>query len=94
MFKPIKVKPLREYKIWVKYSDGVEGEVDLSNLNGNGVFEFWNDYKNFQNVHIGENGEIAWSDKIDICPDSVYMSITGKSPEELFPNLKEEDINA
>jgi hypothetical protein len=94
VFKPVKVKALANYKLWVKYSDGVEGEVDLSHLVGKGVFSLWDDYNAFQKVYIGSNGEIAWSDKVDICPDSIYMKITGKTPEELFPNLRKEVVYA
>ena len=90
MFKPLEVKALTNYKLWVKYSDGVEGEVDLSHLVEKGVFLLWNDYSAFQKVYIGDSGEIAWSDKVDICSDSIYMEITGKTPEELFVNLKKE----
>ncbi len=37
MFKPIAIKALSNYKIWIKYSDGVEGEVNLSYFAGKGV---------------------------------------------------------
>jgi len=49
-----------------------------------GVFALWNDYREFQKVHIGPSGEIAWNEEIDICPDAVYLKITGKRPEDLF----------
>ncbi|MCX7839868.1 MAG: DUF2442 domain-containing protein, partial [Anaerolineae bacterium] len=39
---PIEVKPLENYRIWLKYSDGREGIVDLSHLAGKGVFALWN----------------------------------------------------
>ena len=94
MFKPVEVKALPNYRIWIKYSDGVEGEVDLSHLAGKGVFALWSDYSAFEKVYIGSSGQIAWSDEIDICPDSLYIAITGKSPEELFANLKKEKVNA
>lgn len=94
MFKPVKVKALPDYKIWVKYSDGAEGEVDLSNLVGKGVFKLWNDHRAFQKVYIGSHGEIAWSDKIDLCPDAIYLEITGKTPEQVFPNLQTEEVDA
>ena len=94
MFKPAEVKALPNYRIWVKYSDGVQGEVDLSHLAGKGVFKLWNNYSAFEGVYIGSSGQIAWSDEIDICPDSIYMKITGKSPEELFTNLRKEKVNA
>lgn len=70
MFNPVEVKPLSNYKLCVKYSDGIEGEVDLSHLVGKGVFMLWDDYSTFEKVYIGSSGEIAWSDEVDICPDS------------------------
>jgi hypothetical protein len=94
MFKPIQVKALPNYKLWVKYADGVEGQVDLSHLAGKGIFSLWNDYRAFEQVYIGSGGAIAWTDKIDICPDAVYMKITGKTPEELFPSLQSEVVYA
>jgi len=94
MFRPTEAKTLENYKIWVKYGDGIEGTVDLSHLAGKGVFSLWNDYKEFEKVFISKSGAIAWTDQVDICPDSIYMQITGKSPEELFPALKNETINA
>lgn len=86
---PTEVKPLDNYQLWVKFSDGVGGIVDLSEFAGEGVFTLWDDYREFQKVHIGPNGEIAWSEQIDMCPDAIYLRITGKKPEELFPKLGE-----
>jgi len=84
MYKPVRVKPLPGYRIWLEYSDGVTGEVDLSHLIGRGVFRYWDDYTNFERVYIGRSGGIAWSDEIDLCPDSLYMRIVGKTARELF----------
>ena len=39
MIQPIFVEPRPGYRIWVQYSDGVAGEVDLSGLVGRGVFQ-------------------------------------------------------
>ncbi len=86
---PVEVKPLDNYRLWVKYLDGIEGVVDLSDLAGKGVFALWNDYREFEKVHIGPGGEIAWGDQIDLCPDSIYLKMTGKRPEDLFPRLRE-----
>jgi len=89
MPRAVEVKPLNNYRLWVKYSDGVEGVVDLSDLVGKGVFALWEDYQEFQKVHIGPSGEIVWGEEIDMCPDAVYLKITGKKPEDLFPRLRE-----
>lgn len=94
MVKPIQVKALPNYKLWIKYADGVEGEVDLSHLVGKGVFTLWNDYSAFEKVYIGTSRQIAWTDEIDLCPDAIYMQVTGKTPEELFPSLRTEVVSA
>ena len=94
MYKINKVKVLSDYKIWLKYSDDIEGIIDLSDLVGRGVFSEWNDYDKFKNVKIGSSGELIWQDEVDLCPDSLYMKITGKTAEELFPLLKREPIHA
>lgn len=87
MFKPVEVKALPGYKVWLRYADGTEGEVDLSPLAGRGVFTLWQDDAAFRNVHIGPHGQIAWNEEVEICPDSLYLRLTGKTPEEVFPNL-------
>lgn len=33
------------YKLALTFNDGVSGVVDLSDLKGKGVFEYWNDEK-------------------------------------------------
>ena len=41
MIRPVEVRPLPNYRIWLRYADGTEGEVDLSHLAGQGVFAVW-----------------------------------------------------
>ncbi|MGB7414026.1 MAG: DUF2442 domain-containing protein [Thermosynechococcaceae cyanobacterium] len=94
MLKPTSVKALANYRLWLRYSDGTEGEVDLSDIAGKGIFKSWDDYSAFESVHIGEYREIAWSDQIDLCPDTLYLRLIGKLPEEIFPNLQEISVNA
>ena len=88
MPKPVAVTALPKYKLRVEYADGVSGEVDLSHLVGKGVFAAWNDPTAFEAVGIGDSGQLAWSDEIDLCSDAIYLEITGKSAEDLFPSLK------
>lgn len=94
MIKPISVRALPNYRIHIAFSDGVAGEVDLSDLAGQGVFEAWKDPGFFEGVHLGTGRQIRWSEEIELCPDAVYMRLTGKTPEELFPRLKHENADA
>jgi len=94
VFRVVDVNPLPEFRLRLRYSDGVEGVVDLSHLAGKGVFRIWGNPGAFENVSIGSGGEIRWGDDVDICADAVYMELTGKPPDEVFPNLKRAGVNA
>lgn len=89
LIRPTTVLVLPNYRLYFEFSDGAKGNVDLSDLAGKGVFEIWNDYAFFQKVHIGDHREIKWNDDIELCADSLYLKLTGKSPEELFPRLRQ-----
>lgn len=86
MIKPTKVEPRDGYRIWLCYSDGVAGEIDLSKLAGHGVFKIWNDRGCFETVRITPYGAIAWGKDIELCPDALYIRLTGKSILKTIPD--------
>lgn len=94
MRKVIKFRALDGFCLELTFDDGMRGTVDLTNLAGKGVFAFWMDRKAFENIHIGSSGELSWGDRIDLCPDSLYLRATGKKPRDLFPLLNHEPIHA
>lgn len=94
MIKPLEAKAMPDYCLWIRFSDGVEGEVDLSALVGQGVFEAWKDPGAFKDVTIGPGRSLSWGDEIDLCADSLYLEITGKKPEEVFEKLRTAEVNA
>lgn len=80
MIKPVEVKSLSKYVIWVKFQDGIEGEADLSDSAGKGIFKYWDIDDNFSKVYINnETSGIAWSDELEIGPDTVYEQIKSES---------------
>ncbi len=52
-------RPLPNYRVWIRFDDGLEGEVDLGDLVGKGIFEAWESVAFFNQVrrsrerHIG-----------------------------------------
>jgi hypothetical protein len=94
MIRPTLVRALTKYRIYLEFSDGTKGEVDLSDLAGKGVFEVWKDSNFFERVHLGDHREIKWNDEIELCADSLYLKLTEKSPEDLFPRLRREQPHA
>ncbi len=79
----VSVKPISKYKIWLKYSDETEGEVELSNLARKGIFKFWDLNDNFMSVYIDSDSKaIAWNDEIDLCPDTLFLTLKGITFED------------
>ena len=70
------VKPLENFRLYVKFSDGTEGKVDLSEFAGTGVFALWNDYSQFEKVTIGSSGELVWSEEVDLDGLGLYLRQT------------------
>ena len=91
---PVEVEAREGYRIWLRYDDGASGEVDLSHLAGKGVFAAWNNRAFFESVHLDDNKAIVWNEELDLCPDALYMDITGKTVEELMPGLRGSHTNA
>jgi hypothetical protein len=94
MLEVSEVRALPNYRIWVRYEDGVEGEVDLSHYAGKGVFEAWTDEAFFRSVHVAAHGSIAWDENIELCPETIYLELTGKKPEDVFPRVGAIDVDA
>jgi len=88
MHKITEVQVLENYRLHLTFLDGTQGNADVSELVGKGVFALWNDYEDFRKVKIADTGELFWSEQVDLCPDSLFLRITGKKPEEIFPRLK------
>ena len=84
MKKITAVEPRDGYRIWVQFDDGVDGELDLQHLAGSGVFKAWVDMTVFRQVRVGEFGELCWGENIDLCPDAIYMRITGLSADKVL----------
>ena len=94
MPRPVQVRPLKRYRLWIRYDDGVEGEVDLSYLAGKGVFQAWSTPGAFESLRLGQCGALEWDGGLDLCPDAIYLKLTGETVEQLFPGLRRTGVDA
>jgi hypothetical protein len=76
------------FKVELSYDNGEVGVVDLSSLAGRGVFAAWNQPSVFEQVSVTPEGALAWPGELDLCPDALYLQMTGKTADEVFPSLK------
>jgi Protein of unknown function (DUF2442) len=84
LHQPVLVRALPNYRVYLEFSNGEKGTVDLSDLAGRGVFEVWNNYSAFERVHVSGHRAIEWNDHVELCADMLYLRMTGKSPRDLF----------
>lgn len=98
---PVEVEARAGYRIWVRYEDGVESELDLSHLSGKGVFMAWDDRAYFEGVHINEEvGCVCWgvppgSDmEIDIAPEIGRAQLLGITREQIAAMSNEDEFYA
>jgi uncharacterized protein DUF2442 len=88
MMRVVAVEARTPFTLWLRYADGVEGIVDLASLAGGGVFGIWDEPGRFAKVCVDEFGAVSWGDGVELDADALYMQVTGKTPEDLFPNLR------
>jgi hypothetical protein len=71
MFLHVKeAKYLRDYVIWVKFNDGIEGEVDLEGELTGEIFEPLKNKKLFQSFKVDPVLEtIVWENGADLAPE-------------------------
>ncbi len=77
------------FKVWVRFENGVEGEADLSDLAGRGVFERWTDNPaEFAEVSVDpESGTVTWPGGLDVAPDRLYSEVV-RTTGEVGANAK------
>ena len=69
----IKAKHIKDYKVWIAFDDGQEGDIDLTKTlkNRNGVFKPLQDINYFKNFKI-ENDTLSWENGADLAPEFLY----------------------
>lgn len=75
----VEVRALEGYRVFLRFDDGVQGEIDLETLlfPFDGVFEPLKELARFREVFIDDGGTIAWSNGADLAPEVLYSMISG-----------------
>ncbi len=72
-WRVINVRALPAYKMFVKFADGTEGQVDMRAFleRDCGVFKVLRDVEKFNAVFV-EHGAVTWPDELDLAPDKMH----------------------
>lgn len=72
----VDVKYVRDYVIWVRFNDGIDGEVDLSAELEGEVFGPLKDKKLFKTIKIDPLlGTVVWDNGADLAPEFLYDNL-------------------
>ena len=76
----VAAKAAGDYRLHLRFEDGVEGVVDLApHLSFRGVFEPLRDAAHFAQVRVDADLDaVAWPNGADLDPDVLYGRVTGK----------------
>jgi hypothetical protein len=68
---------VEDFRVWLRFQDGTEGEVDLSDELWGDVFEPLKDINYFRTVRLDrELDTICWGNGADFAPESLYRMVT------------------
>jgi hypothetical protein len=71
------VEALEGYRLWVRFADGVQGEVDMAEFArapDAGVFAVLADPDIFAQAYV-ELGAVTWPGELDLAPDAMHDEI-------------------
>jgi hypothetical protein len=74
----------RNYTLWLKFDDGLEGHVYLGDLVRTPVFDTLSDEEKFSRAEIDPvSSAVTWEGDITIDPDTLYRDIMSKAQAAL-----------
>jgi hypothetical protein len=80
----VDVKPEPDYRLFVRFKDGLAGWVQLPKDRLTGTLSPLLDEHFFKQVFI-DNGAVSWPGEIDLAPDAMYADIASqhRPPQQL-----------
>ena len=81
-----KARVVENHRLYVRFADGVEGEVDLDGfVRWEGVFAPLRDPARFAEIRVDADlGTVVWPNGADLDPDVLYAAVSGR-PIDLTP---------
>jgi len=78
-------KASRDYRLWLRFEDGLEGSVFLGNLVDLGPFVAWRDVDQFCRAAVDrEAATVVWEAGIQFDPDILYQDLLSSRATKEF----------
>ena len=69
----VEARYIAAYRVWLRFADGLEGEVDLENALRGPVFEPLKDPAYFARFSV--DWTLTWPNGADLAPESLYARV-------------------
>ena len=78
IYRIVAIEPRQNFRLYLRFADGIEGVADLSDVAGRGVFRRWLENPDeFQEVKVDEqSGAPTWPGGLDVAPDALYVELS------------------
>jgi uncharacterized protein DUF2442 len=76
-----KAKALSNYRLWVQFSDGLEGELDLKEFifaDTRPIVAGLRNEQVFSDIRV-ESDTVVWSNGFDLAPEFLYAKATARA---------------
>jgi hypothetical protein len=75
-YRLLEARYVRKYIVWLKFSDGVEGQIDLENETYGSVFEPLKNIEEFKKFTVDlELHTLVWDNGADIFPEFLHDNL-------------------
>jgi Protein of unknown function (DUF2442) len=76
MVRVVEVRYISGYTLWLRFSDGTAGEIDLSGELWGPVFEPLRELEQFKRVQVNpELHTISWPNGADLAPEFLHSQV-------------------
>jgi Protein of unknown function (DUF2442) len=76
MVRVVEVRYISGYTLWLRFSDGTAGEIDLSGELWGPVFEPLRELEQFKKVQVNpELHTISWPNGADLAPEFLHSQV-------------------
>ena len=88
MHRVTECRASRDYWLWLKFEDGLEGSVFLGDLLEGTAFRVWRDADQFCRVAVDRNAAtVVWEGGIRLDPDILHQDLmSSKAAREFNPS--------
>jgi len=77
-------KAEEDYRLWLRFDDGLEGSVSLGNLLEIGAFKLWRDVREFEKVRVDpDTATVTWEGGIRLDPEILYQDVLAATEDRV-----------